>query len=111
SDSFDDHCHPLRADSRVPSPHEAGPPADVRDPGDRVAFRSAFDDGAGYGGGSGRAGGGISRVGWQRSLDTAGAADLAALVARRIAADPTVAPDVEAARSEEHTSELQSREN
>uniref|UniRef100_UPI00245779E9 ATP-binding protein n=2 Tax=Nocardia TaxID=1817 RepID=UPI00245779E9 len=36
-------------------------------------------------------------MGWQRSLDTAGAADLAALVARRIAADPTVAPDVEAA--------------
>ncbi|WP_245545941.1 AAA family ATPase [Nocardia higoensis] len=34
-------------------------------------------------------------MGWQRSLDTAGAASLAALVAQRIAADPTVPPDVE----------------
>lgn len=35
-------------------------------------------------------------MGWQRSLDTAGAASLAALVAQRIAGDPTVSPEVAA---------------
>lgn len=35
-------------------------------------------------------------MGWQRSLDTAGAASLAALVAQRIADDPTVSPEVAA---------------
>ncbi|WP_324188193.1 AAA family ATPase [Nocardia higoensis] len=34
-------------------------------------------------------------MGWQRSLDTAGAESLAALVAQRIAADPTVSAEVE----------------